>query len=124
MGSSTRDSFRSCGPGASSARHGLRGKRVILTVARLDARKGHETVLRALPAVLRVVPNVVYLVVGDGAERPMLELLVDSLGLGAHVVFVGEVSDTELGDYYRSCEVFVQPNRRMPDGENKRRGLD
>ncbi len=105
------------------ARHDLQGKRVILTVARLDARKGHDTVLRALPGVLRVIPTAVYLVVGDGAERRRLEALADSLGLGASVVFVGQACDAELGDYYRLCEVFVQPNRRMPDGDDEGFGL-
>ena len=108
---------------ALQARHDLQGKRVILTVARLDARKGHDTVLRALPGVLRVIPNAVYLVVGDGAERRSLEDLVDSLGLRASVIFVGQVSDTELGDYYRLCDVFVQPNCRMPDGDDEGFGL-
>ena len=104
------------------ARHDLQGKRVILTVARLDARKGHDTVLRALPGVLRVIPNAVYFVVGDGAER-RARSFGEFTWTCASVVFVGQVSDTELGDYYRLCEVFVQPNRRMPDGDDEGFGL-
>ena len=42
------------------AKYGLRGKQVLLTVGRLDRRKGFETVLRALPEILRACPDVVY----------------------------------------------------------------
>ncbi len=46
------------------AKYGLRGKQVLLTVGRLDRRKGFETVLRALPEILRACPDVVYVVAG------------------------------------------------------------
>jgi phosphatidylinositol alpha-1,6-mannosyltransferase len=105
------------------ARHHLAGKRTILTVARLDSRKGHETVLRAIPEVLQAFPNVVYVIVGDGPQRAALERLVRSLGIDEHVVFAGGVSDAEIPAYYRTCEIFVQPNRRMPDGDDEGFGL-
>lgn len=105
------------------ARHQLAGKRTILTVARLDARKGHDTVLRAIPEVLKTVPNLAYVIVGDGPQRPALENLVNSLGIAEHVVFVKGVTDAELPAYYRTCEVFVQPNRRMPNGDDEGFGL-
>jgi phosphatidylinositol alpha-1,6-mannosyltransferase len=108
---------------AIKARHQLAGKRTILTVARLDPRKGHETVLRAIPAVLREIPNVVYVIVGDGPQRGALERQVVSLGIADHVVFARRVKDAEIPAYYRTCELFVQPNRQMPDGDDEGFGL-
>ena len=108
---------------AIKARHQLEGKRTILTVAHLSPRKGHETVLRAIPAVLQKIPNLSYLIVGDGPHRRALEGVVSSLGIGAHVVFVRGVSDVEIPAYYRTCDLFVQPNRRMPDGDDEGFGL-
>ena len=105
------------------ARHGLSGKRVILTVARLDPRKGHETVLRAMPQILASVPDAAYLIVGDGPERRHLEELVQSLNLQEHVVFAGLADEAELPAYYRSCELFAQPNRRMPNDDTEGFGL-
>jgi phosphatidylinositol alpha-1,6-mannosyltransferase len=105
------------------ARHRLEGKRMILTVARLDPRKGHETVLRAIPAILKKIPNLIYLIVGDGPHRTALERVVSSLGIGDQVVFAGGMNDREIPAYYRTCEVFVQPNRRMPDGDDEGFGL-
>jgi phosphatidylinositol alpha-1,6-mannosyltransferase len=109
--------------GSIQARHSLAGKRVILTVARLDPRKGHETVLRAIPAICREIPNLVYLIVGDGPGRAALEELVRALRIDEHVIFTGEVGEREVPAYYRTCDLFVQPNRRTIDGDDEGFGL-
>jgi phosphatidyl-myo-inositol dimannoside synthase len=106
-----------------AARHGLLGKRVLFTVSRLDPRKGHDIVIRAMHAILKSVPNAVYLIVGDGPERVRLEALVESLSLRSHVIFAGRVPDDELCAYYRSGDLFVHPNRTMPDGDTEGFGL-
>ncbi len=92
-------------------RYGLDGKKVILTVSRLDERKGHDMVIRALPEVIEAVPEVVYLIVGRGREERRLRELVSSLGLEDRVVFAGYVPDEELPLYYNICDLFVLPNR-------------
>lgn len=98
--------------------YGLRGHKVILTVARLFPRKGIDTVIRALPHVKEEILDVVYLVVGEGPDRQRLERLVGTLGLGDHVVFAGSVSDAELPAFYAACDVFVMLSRTIEtDGE-------
>jgi phosphatidyl-myo-inositol dimannoside synthase len=101
------------------------GRRIILTVARMAAAeryKGHDVVLKALPAVIERVPDLTYLVVGDGDDRPRLEALAERLGVKEHVFFTGEVTEAELAACYRASEVFVLPARtvldpRAPKGE-------
>jgi len=93
-------------------------RRVVLTVARMAAAeryKGHDVVLRALPSVVAQVPNLTYVIAGDGDDRPRLEGLTDELGLRNHVVFTGEVSDSELAAVYRRSDVFVLPARSVVD---------
>lgn len=92
-------------------RYGIAGERVILTVSRLVPKKNHETVLLALPEVLKRVPNLKYLIVGDGPERAKLERLVQELALQEHVVFTGAIKHHDLPSYYCSCDVFVMPSR-------------
>jgi phosphatidylinositol alpha-1,6-mannosyltransferase len=104
-------------------RHGLAGKFVLLTVGRLVPRKGIDHVLKALPQVLPQVPNLHYLVVGVGPYRDELEALTDSLGLRPHVTFAGRIADEELPAYYRTCDLFLMPNREMPDGDTEGFGL-
>jgi glycosyltransferase involved in cell wall biosynthesis len=96
-------------------------ERVVLTVARMSAGeqyKGHDVVLRAMPSVLARIPNLTYVMVGGGDDRPRLERMTQELGLAGHVVFTGEVSDSELVALYRRSEVFVLPARTVMDEHN------
>jgi phosphatidylinositol alpha-1,6-mannosyltransferase len=85
---------------------------VLLTVGRLQRRKGHDVLIRALRLIRRAVPNVLYSVVGDGEERARLEALVQEVGVAEHVQFQGETSDAQLLHCYQQCDVFVLPNRQ------------
>jgi glycosyltransferase involved in cell wall biosynthesis len=73
--------------------------------------KGVDTVIRALPAVMKVLPDIRYVVVGDGEVRKSLEILGAEMGVAQRVTFAGEVSDIELAALYRECDVFVLPSR-------------
>jgi phosphatidylinositol alpha-1,6-mannosyltransferase len=101
----------------------LEGAKVILTVARLVKRKGIDMVILALPEVVERVPNLVYLIVGEGPEETALRELVKGRGLDTHVRFCGRVSGDELPLYYSLCDVFVQPNRELQDGDTEGSGI-
>ena len=85
--------------------------RVILTLGNLVSRKGQDMVIRALPALCRRVPDLVYMIAGDGPYRGELEKLALELGVRDRVVFVGRVPDEDLPDLYALCEVFVMVSR-------------
>ena len=108
---------QSFGRGARSdelaARYGLHGRRVLLTVGRLDPderRKGQDQVIRVLPKIIAACPDVVYLIVGGGADTARLEELVREVGVADYVVFAGTVSADELPQLYRLADVFVMPS--------------
>lgn len=92
---------------------GWAGRRVVLSASRLQKRKGHDALLRAVGLVRDRVPGILLEIVGSGEEAERLQALVDELGLRAHVSFSGEVSDTELRSFYQHCEVFVLANRQV-----------
>ena len=92
-------------------KHRLQDKQVIMTVGRLDERKGHDMVIRAMAHVIKQFPNVVYMIVGKGREEQRLKNLADNLKLHDLVVFTGFVTDESLPDYYNLCDVFVLSNR-------------
>jgi phosphatidylinositol alpha-1,6-mannosyltransferase len=85
--------------------------RVILTTGNLVARKGHDVVIRALARLQVDVPDVVYLIVGDGPHRGELERLAGLLGVRDRVVFAGRVPDAELPAFYILGDVFVMVSR-------------
>ncbi len=93
-------------------RHGLTpSDLVVLSVGRLQARKGHDVAIQALAAVAPEFPALKYLIVGNGEERARLEGLVAQHGLGDRVIFAGEVDGADLPAYFAACDVFLLPNR-------------
>jgi phosphatidyl-myo-inositol dimannoside synthase len=91
------------------------GGPTILTVARLalsERYKGVDSILRALPTVVRKVPGVRYDVVGDGDDRPRLEALARDLGVEERVRFHGSLWPDQLAERYRRCTVFAMPSSK------------
>ena len=86
---------------------------VVLTVGRLQKRKGHDQLIRALPQIRATVPDVLYAIVGDGEQRAQLEREVDDLGLQEAVRFHGDLGDEALVRVYQQCDLFVLPNREV-----------
>lgn len=104
-------------------RHGLAGKRVLLTVGRLEERKGQDMVVRALPAILEAVPDCFYVVAGQGTYLESVKRMTADLGLQDRVVFAGMVREQELVDYYRTADVVIMPNRTLANGDTEGFGL-
>ena len=96
------------------ARYGLDGRTVLLTLGRLSAAeryKGFDEVIEALPALAADVPDVAYLIAGDGDDRARLEKKAAALGVADRVVFAGYVPEAEKADHYRLADAFVMPGR-------------
>lgn len=95
-------------------RYGLADAKVLMTVARLwsgDIYKGVDVTIRALPAIAQAVPEVKYLAIGRGDDRPRLEQLAQELGVGDRVVFAGFVPTAELPDHYRVADAYIMPSQ-------------
>ncbi len=103
-------------PQALLERHGLNAEQpIILTVSRLvqsEQYKGYDKILRALPQIRQKIPNIHYLMVGKGDDRPRIEKIIVELKLQDCVTLVGFIPDTELCDYYNLCDVFAMPSKR------------
>lgn len=95
-------------------RYNLEGCKVLLTLGRLDASeryKGVDEMLEALQELTQAVPEVVYLVVGDGTDRARLAQKARALGVAERVRFAGRIDDHEKADHYRLADAFVMPGR-------------
>ncbi len=106
------------GGAAVRARLGLTDRPVIVCVSRLVRRKGQDTLIQAMPAVLREVPDAVLLIVGDGPYRAELEKLAADTGVERAVRFTGAVPWAQLPSHYGAGDVFAMPCR------TRRGGLD
>jgi phosphatidylinositol alpha-1,6-mannosyltransferase len=85
----------------------------LLTVCRLsvDERyKGVDTVIEALPSVIRAVPDVQYFVIGSGTDLDRHKRLAEKLSVSDRVHFLGSVDVETLQAHYGACDIFVMPS--------------
>jgi phosphatidyl-myo-inositol dimannoside synthase len=95
----------------------------IVTIARLEDRyKGHDVMVRALALIRARVPDVQWVVVGDGSLRAEIEARVRSEGVGAAVRFEGAVADRERDLWLRRADLLAMPSR-LPDGAQAGEGF-
>jgi glycosyltransferase involved in cell wall biosynthesis len=88
--------------------------RVILTVGRWEAReayKGADHLIRALPALLKIFPDVRLVAVGEGNDLPRLQSLARGSGVSDQVHFLPFIAHHQLPNAYDHCEVFAMPSR-------------
>jgi phosphatidyl-myo-inositol dimannoside synthase len=93
------------------ARYGLDEGRWLLTVARLVAHKGIDTVLQVLAALGQDHPTLRYAIVGSGAMLGELEELARRMGVSHRVRFLTNVPDADLPALYNSAEIYLGVSR-------------
>ncbi|NWF30347.1 glycosyltransferase family 4 protein [Streptomyces sp. PKU-EA00015] len=99
-------------------RLGLSDRPVVVCVSRLVPRKGQDTLILAMPAILAKVPDAVLLIVGGGPYEKDLRKLAAETGAAGSVRFTGAVPWSELPAHYGAGDVFAMPCR------TRRGGLD
>lgn len=88
----------------------------VLTIAQLKhAYKGHDIMIEALALVRAQVPDVEWIVIGEGPLRGSLEERASQAGLARAVRFLGAVPDVERNEWLRRTDVFAMPSR-LPGG--------
>jgi len=95
-------------------RYDLHDRAILLTLGRLSSDeqyKGHDEILEVLPDLTDEIPDVSYLVCGDGDDRSRLERKAERLGVADRTVFAGYVPEEEKDDHYRLADAFVMPGR-------------
>ncbi len=95
-------------------KYGLAGKAVLMTLGRMSSEeqyKGFDKVLELLPELKKKIPKIVYVIAGDGDDRPNLEEKAQLLEVADSVVFTGMVDEAEKADLYRVADLYVMPSR-------------
>jgi phosphatidyl-myo-inositol dimannoside synthase len=89
--------------------------RMLLSVSRLvasDAYKRIDSVIRCLPGLWREMPDVFYVVIGEGNDLERLRRVARKTGSPEKIHFIANVSDEALASYYEACDIFVLPSER------------
>ncbi len=101
----------------------LAGCFVFVSVCRLLEKKGIDQAIRAFAGLAGRFADMRFLIVGTGEYEAALRQLAADLGMAGKVVFAGSVTTDELAEHYRLGDVFVMPNRELPNGDTEGFGL-
>jgi len=85
----------------------------ILSVGRwasTERYKGFDTLVQVMPALLKAVPNLQLVLIGEGDDQPFLEHKAAEAGVKDKTHFISGLSREELAAAYRHCEVFALPS--------------
>ncbi|MBI2411043.1 MAG: glycosyltransferase family 4 protein [Candidatus Kerfeldbacteria bacterium] len=93
------------------------GKKIILSVGRLVERKGFDMVIRALPELRKIFPNILYIIVGDGTDRQRLEQIAREQRVDDIVHFTEVISDEAIAQWFAACTFFVMPSRKLSNND-------
>lgn len=111
---------------AFKAKHGLTGKKVLLSVGRLTTRKGlREFVERSLPSIVQAEPEAILVVIGEAPKNSLgagiqteesIKAQAEKSGVASHLKFLGVITDKYLlATAYEAADVHVFPVRHIPD---------
>jgi len=106
-----------------AACYGLGREFLFVTVCRLLEKKGVDQTLRAFAELLKQHPDTRYVIVGSGPYEDYLRGLTRALDIQDKVVFAGDVAEAELAAHYQLGDVFIMPNRALPNGDTEGFGL-
>ena len=84
--------------------------KVVLFLGGLEPHKGPDVLLKAMPSILKNIPDAKLVLVGGGGMRGELERLCKRLGVEKYVKFAGFVEENMKPFYYRAADVFVLPS--------------
>lgn len=88
-------------------------KVVLLTVGRLQRRKGQDFMIKAMAELVKIYPSLLYSIVGQGECFEELSGLVTDLKLENHVQIHTNLGDKDLINCYQQCDLFILPNRTI-----------
>lgn len=91
---------------------------ILLTISRLNKRKGIQTVIKVMPTLLQSYPEMKYIVAGKGDYEMELRNLVHRLDLDNSVIFEGFITEMRKEELFRECGLFIMPSIYIPEENN------
>ncbi len=87
----------------------ISGEPVLITLSRLEKRKGHIKILEALKKLRQKFPEIKYLIAGEGIEKSNLKKIIKKSDLDKNVNFTGILTDKQKKYLYENSDLMVMP---------------
>lgn len=86
-------------------------KKIILMVHRLSpVRRTLNYLPQVMVDIISKRNDVLFLIIGDGAEKEEMERRITDSGIQEHVIMTGSLPNKDIYKYYRSADVFMMPS--------------
>jgi len=89
--------------------HLQQGKTILLTVRNLVSRMGIENLIRAMPEIVKSMPDIVLIIGGTGPLKNDLLEMSRSFDLEQYIQFAGFIPEVALPEFYQAADIFVLP---------------
>ncbi len=90
--------------------------KIVLFLGRITLQKGPDYFVKAARLVSNVIPNVKYIVVGEGDMKNQMIRDVVRLGLASNFLFAGFLRGKDIDRAYRMADIYVMPSVSEPFG--------
>jgi len=87
----------------------LNGSPVIITISRLEKRKGHAQIIKSFKQLVRDFPNIKYVIAGEGPEKKNILNLISKYSLEKNISLVGLVNESQKEFLFKNSDLMVMP---------------
>ncbi len=101
---------------AEESRGRIGGPTRLVTLGRLHASKGHDSLLKAMSLLIKDGADVTLELIGEGPERRSLEALAADYGLSGRATFHGSLGEDRIIELMRDADIFVLASHGEPLG--------
>jgi len=95
----------------------------IVFVGRMVDKKGLSYLIDAMPLILKVRPDVVLNIIGDGVLKPQLLKQAKKLNIENSIIFHGPIINSKIPEILRKCSISITPSIITPSGDQEGLGL-
>jgi glycosyltransferase involved in cell wall biosynthesis len=89
---------------------GLKQNTLLLSCARLEPKNKFQKFVQALPEIVAEFPDLLWCVIGSGADHDELVTMVQAANITKHVRFIGEIyNENELAPWFLSSKILIHP---------------
>ena len=85
------------------------GSPILLTLARLEKRKGHVLILKSIMNLKKYFPNIQYIIAGEGEELNNIKNKIKEYNLQDNVNLVGTVNENQKNYIFSNTDLMIMP---------------
>lgn len=104
-------------------KHKVPDGKIVAATGRMVARKGFDKLVQAWPKVIAEEKSALLFLAGSGPLSETLSAAIDREGLSNSVHQLGFIADDTLISLYQAADIFIMPNRTLPNGDTEGFGL-